>query len=101
MSLPSVTFRLSEQPTLHCEQAEVTISSARPAHLLSFSVMAPTGQTSTQRPQKVQPDSASVPPWAVPTMVSLPRISKVMALTPSISSQARTHFPQTMQRFMS
>jgi len=52
-------------------------------------------------PQNSQPDSSSEVPWDVPMRLRPDRSVNVSALSPLISSQARTQRPQTMQRFMS
>ena len=63
--------------------------------------MAPVGQTSMQAPQNSHPDSNSDVPWEVPIRLRPDLWNRVMASSPRISSQARTHREQTMHRFMS
>ena len=63
--------------------------------VMSARVMAPVGQISTQVPHSMQTLEAM---WKGGlTRFSLPRLTRLMACTPTISSQARTHRPHRMQ----
>jgi len=82
-----------------CWITAIRSGSARAARISSAwlrSTSAPVGQIMTHWPQLTQLDTLSPSLKAVPTTVLLPRLMKLMAETPWISSQTRTHLPQRM-----
>jgi hypothetical protein len=88
-------FRNIVQPTPQYEQTEgVVFSVGAVAYFESDFISAPVGQTTAQRPQKMQVDSVSGFSKSTAIETSLPLWAKPSAETPITSSQTRTQRAQ-------
>ncbi len=83
------------QPTPQYEQTlGVVASVGAAAYLLSALISAPVGQTTAQRPQKMQVDSVSGFSKSTAMVASMPRWARPSAATPITSSHTRTQRAQ-------